>query len=107
MGSLESILGMIPGVGNKLLKSISMDTKRFKRLEAIILSMTPEERARPKIIDSSRRKRIAAGSGAAVQDINHLLKQFDEMRKVMKQMGFFSSRGGPGTRAKGITPFFN
>jgi signal recognition particle subunit SRP54 len=107
MGSLESILGMIPGVGNKLLKSISMDTKRFKRLEAIILSMTPEERARPKIIDSSRRKRIAAGSGAAVQDINHLLKQFDEMRKVMKQMGFFSSKGGPGTRAKGITPFLN
>lgn len=86
MGSIQSILGMLPGVGNKL-KDADIDDRQFVRIEAIITSMTPAERARPSIINPSRKRRIAAGSGNKVEDVNRLLKQFDQMQKMMKQMG--------------------
>jgi signal recognition particle subunit SRP54 len=88
MGPLTSIVGMIPGMGDamKQLKQANIDDGELDRLEAIILSMTPAERARPDMIDGSRRKRIAAGSGTSVQAVNQLTKQFDQMRKLFKQM---------------------
>ena len=84
LGSMEQILSMIPGVGNKL-KDVKFDEKEFKRIEAMIQSMTKKERRDPNIINGNRRKRIAAGSGTRVQDINKLLKQFAEARKMMKK----------------------
>jgi signal recognition particle subunit SRP54 len=107
MGSMESLLRMIPGVSGKILKTADLDPKRFKRLEAIVLSMTPEERARPKIINASRRRRIASGSGVTVQEVNRLLNQFDQMRKMMKQIGLFSTGKGPGVPPRGANTFFN
>ena len=88
MGSLESILGMIPGLGSKMkqLKDVQVDEKDMNRVEAIIQSMTKKERRDPGIINGSRRKRIAEGSGTRVQDVNRLLKQFLEARKMMKRM---------------------
>lgn len=85
MGSLTDIMGMIPGVNSKQLKDINVNDKDMGRVEAIILSMTKEERTKPEIIDASRRKRIAKGSGTKVQDVNRLLKQFKETKKMMKQ----------------------
>lgn len=85
MGSLEQILSMIPGVG-KQLKNVPVDDNAFIRVEAIINSMTPEERRQPRIINGSRRRRIALGSGTRVQDVNQLLQQFDQMRKMLKKM---------------------
>ena len=83
MGSLESIIGMIPGMGAKL-KGVKLDDKQFVRTEAIIQSMTKKERENPEIINGSRRKRIAQGAGLGVQDVNLFLKQFGEMQKMMK-----------------------
>ena len=83
MGSLESLLGMIPGMGAKL-KGVKLDDKQFVRTEAIISSMTKAERENPEIINGSRRRRIAAGCGLGVQDVNLFLKQFAEMQKMMK-----------------------
>lgn len=77
---------MMPGVDHKALKDVKVDEKQIDRMEAIILSMTPEERDNPDIISGSRRKRIALGSGTKVEDVNRLLKQFDGMRKMMKQL---------------------
>jgi signal recognition particle subunit SRP54 len=87
MGPLENILGMLPGM-NKLPAgaNLGVDEKAMKRVEAIILSMTPKERRDPDIINSSRKKRIAAGSGTSVQEINRLLNQFRDMRKMMRQL---------------------
>src|SRR4051795_12897601 len=85
MGPLQSLLKMMPGVGSQL-GSLNVDEKELDRLEAITRSMTPEERANPKIIDGSRRRRIARGSGTNVQAVSHLVKQFGQMRKVMKQV---------------------
>jgi signal recognition particle subunit SRP54 len=88
MGPLESIIGMIPGLGNlKQIAENKPDEKQLGRLEAIILSMTPEERQRHGIINGSRRKRIAKGSGTSVEEVNRLLKQFTEMQKVLKMVG--------------------
>ncbi|RVU55293.1 signal recognition particle protein [Anaerosphaera multitolerans] len=87
LGPLEDILGMLPGMNNKMLKGINVDEKEFARLEAIIRSMTKEERQKPEIIDISRRKRIANGSGTTPVEVNKLLKQFKELRKMMKQFG--------------------
>lgn len=92
MGSLKSIISMIPGVGDKL-KDIDVDDKQFVRLEAMITSMTKAERAKPSIINPQRKRRIAAGSGTKVEDINRLLKQFEQMQKMMKQLG-----GGKGMK---------
>jgi signal recognition particle subunit SRP54 len=87
MGPLSSILGMLPGVpGMKQLKNVQVDDSQLDRIEAMIFAMTPYERRHPEIIDGSRRQRIARGSGSSVQDINGLLKQFREMRKLLKQM---------------------
>ncbi|MBQ8730777.1 MAG: signal recognition particle protein [Lachnospiraceae bacterium] len=85
MGPISQLLGMIPGLGAQL-KDIEIDDKQVNRVEAIVLSMTPNERRRPEIINASRKKRIAAGCGMQVQDVNRLLKQFEEMRKMMKQL---------------------
>ncbi len=91
MGPLESILGMIPGLGNlKELAQNKPDEKQLARVEAIISSMTPDERRNDQIINGSRRKRIAAGSGTSVEDVNRLLKQFGEMKRVLQMIG----RGG-------------
>lgn len=88
LGSMQSLLGMIPGMGKykEQLKEIDFDGKEMKHIEAIILSMTPAERANPDILNGSRRKRIAMGSGTHIQEVNRLLKQFKEVRKQMKKM---------------------
>ncbi len=104
MGSIQSLLGMIPGVGSKLARSADIDPKRFKRLEAVILSMTPEERSNPKLINPSRRSRIARGCGQTIQDVNLMLKQFEQMRKMMKQMGMFSGKGRSALTGRGAPP---
>jgi signal recognition particle subunit SRP54 len=85
MGPLGSLLKMMPGIGSQL-GSLNVDEKELDRLEAIIRSMTPEERANPKVIDGSRRRRIARGSGTSVQAVSQLVKQFSQMKKVMKQV---------------------
>lgn len=89
MGSMKSIIGMLPGVGDKL-KDADIDESQLGRIEAIITSMTKAERAKPSIINPSRKKRIAAGSGTKVEDVNKLLKQFEQMQKLMKQ---FTGKG--------------
>ncbi|MDR3366827.1 MAG: signal recognition particle protein [Prevotellaceae bacterium] len=86
MGNVKDLLGMIPGVG-KALKNIDVDDDAFKKIEAIISSMTPQERAMPDVINGSRRKRIAAGSGRSIEEVNRLLKQLDDTRKMMKSVG--------------------
>src|SRR3712207_1773507 len=86
MGPLSNLLGMIPGMGAQL-RGVKIDERELDRIEAIVLSMTPEERRRPDIIKGSRRARIAQGSGTSVQQVNGLIKQFAQMRKVMKQIG--------------------
>lgn len=85
MGNMKDLLGMIPGAG-KALKDINIDDDAFKHIEALIYSMTPEERRNPAIITTSRKNRIAKGSGRSIQDINQLLKQFEQMSKMMKMM---------------------
>ena len=87
MGPLTSLLGMIPGFAGQQLKGLKVEEKEMDRIEAIILSMTPQERRRPELIKGSRRLRIAKGSGVSVQQVNQLVKQFAQMRKVMKQLG--------------------
>ena len=102
MGSLSDIMGMLPGVSAKDLDGASMDEKMLSRTEAIILSMTPAEREDPKLLNSSRKKRIAAGSGTQVVDINRLLKQFEMMQALTKQMaGGKMPRGMGGLLGKG------
>lgn len=100
LGSFTDILAMIPGMNSKALKDVNVDEKQFKRLEAIIQSMTKKERRNPSILNASRKKRIASGSGTEVQEINRLLKQFEETKKMMKQLtgmqqGKFKKGGGP------------
>ncbi|GGW77865.1 signal recognition particle protein [Salegentibacter mishustinae] len=92
MGSMKDLMGMIPGAG-KMLKDVDIDDDAFKGIEAIIHSMTPEERSNPKVINSSRKKRISKGSGTSVQEVNQLLKQFNQMGKMMKMM-----QGGGGQK---------
>jgi signal recognition particle subunit SRP54 len=86
MGPLQSLLGMVPGLSAQL-KNVKVDERELDRIEAIVLSMTPEERRRPELIKGSRRLRIAKGSGTSVQQVNGLVKQFGQMQKVMKQVG--------------------
>ena len=94
MGNLKDLAAMIPGVG-KAIKDIDIDDNAFKSIEAVIHSMTPLERTQPELINGSRRKRIADGSGTTIQDVNRLLKQFDQTRKMMKMV-----TGGPGKLAR-------
>lgn len=93
MGGASALMGMLPGAGKLKLKDGDVDEKRIERIKAIILSMTPRERENPQIINSSRKRRIALGSGTSVQDINQLLKQFDQTKQLMKQL-----KGGKGKR---------
>jgi signal recognition particle subunit SRP54 len=86
MGPLEEILGMLPGVPKGALDKAKPDLDRFRRYEAILLSMTPRERRLPRVIDGSRRRRIAKGSGTTVPDVNRLLKDFDQARTLMKRL---------------------
>lgn len=95
MGNIKSLLNMIPGVAGKI-KDEDIDEKKMPHTKAIITSMTKREREKPSIIDGKRKKRIAAGSGTSVEEVNQLLKQFDQMQKVMKQMGF----GGGGKKKR-------
>lgn len=90
MGPLKGLLGMLPGVDSKMLKAANMDERRVKHFEAIVLSMTPGERRRPDILNGSRRARIARGSGRTVQEVNQLVKQFAQMKKMVKAMGNLS-----------------
>jgi signal recognition particle subunit SRP54 len=92
MGSLSEIISLIPGAG-QLSKGIEIDDRALTRIEAIIGSMTPQERNRPQIINGSRRKRIALGSGTSVQEVNQLLRQFEMSQRMMKQMMNVKGRG--------------
>lgn len=94
MGSMEELMGMIPGMNGKALKDAKIDEKAMARTEAIILSMTPKERENPDILNFSRKKRIAAGCGQRVEDINRLLKQFNMTQQMMKQFGGMGKRKG-------------
>ena len=95
MGPLEQLVGMIPGAQSRMLKGMQLDDTAFIGLEAMINSMTPDERQRPQIIDGSRRRRIAKGSGRNVQDVNQLLKQFKMMQKMMKNVNKIGLKGFP------------
>ena len=95
MGNLEQLLGMMPGMKPGALKDANIDERQMARTEAIVLSMTKDERVDPSIIGGSRKRRIAKGSGTSVEDVNRLLKQFDQMKKMMKQ---FSGKGKRGMR---------
>ena len=87
MGNLTDMIWMIPGIGNKMKgMDLTVDEKQLDRTKAIIQSMTPRERAHPEILNASRRKRIAAGSGTTVQDVNRLLNQFNQAKDLMKKM---------------------
>ena len=85
MGNMKDLLGMIPGMG-KAIRNMDIDDDAFKGIESMIFSMTEQERNNPKIIDHSRRKRIALGSGSKLEDVNKLIKQFGQMGKMMKMM---------------------
>ncbi len=95
MGPLEELMQMIPGMGGKAMKGLAVDEHALIRIEAIINSMTPEERRRPTMIDGSRRKRVARGSGTNVQEVNKLLKQFQMMQKMVKRMSKVGMKGLP------------
>ena len=102
MGGLSSILGMLPGMGlNKAELEGAIDEKQLAKIEAIVLSMTPEERANPKLMTPQRKFRIAKGSGNDIAEVNRFIKQFEQMQKMMKQMpGLFG-----GKRRRGGNPF--
>jgi signal recognition particle subunit SRP54 len=104
MGNMKDLMGMIPGMG-KMTKDLDVDNDSFKHIEAIIHSMTPKERSNPSLLNSSRKKRIAMGSGRSIQEVNQLLKQFTQMSKMMKMMQgggarnmmrMMQQQGGPG-----------
>jgi len=92
MGNMKDLMGMIPGAG-KMMKDVDIDDDAFKHIEAIIQSMTPNERAKPTLLNNSRKKRIGSGSGTSVQQVNQLMKQFNQMSKMMKMM-----QGGGGRK---------
>jgi len=103
MGPIDELLSMLPGAGKmKGLKNVQIDEKQLDHVEAIIRSMTKHERAHPEVLNASRRKRIAKGSGRSIQEVNRLIKQFDDMKKLMKQMS-----GQMKGKKKGLgLPFF-
>ena len=101
MGPIEQIMGMLPGMGNmKALAENKPDEKQINRIEAIINSMTPDERRKQHIINGSRKKRIAKGSGTSVEEINRLLKQFVQMQKMLKSLGGLAGLSGGGKQAR-------
>jgi signal recognition particle subunit SRP54 len=109
LGPLEGILGMLPGMGKLKELGGAVNDKRMKHVEAMVLSMTPGERSRPEILNGSRRKRIATGSGRSVTEVNQLVKQFDMMRQLMKNKGAMAQiagglmgGGAPGGKMPGL-----
>jgi signal recognition particle subunit SRP54 len=92
MGNMKDMLGMIPGMGSKL-KDVDINDDAFNGIEAMINSMTPAEREDPDLIDMSRKKRIAKGSGKDIQEVNNFMKQFDQMRQMMKNMNKLGAFG--------------
>jgi len=105
MGPLENLMGMIPGVNQAALKDVKVDEKQLDRIEAIILSMTPAERDKPDIINASRKQRIAKGSGMKVEEVNRLLKQYDQMKQMMKQFSKMTGGKRFGRKGKMKLPF--
>ena len=101
MGNVKDLMGMIPGMG-KALKGVDIDDDSFKPVESMILSMTPYERQNPDVINGSRRKRIADGAGRNITEVNNLLKQFQDMRKMMKT---FNKMGGGKRALSAMNPF--
>ncbi|WP_291725356.1 signal recognition particle protein [Bernardetia sp.] len=99
MGNIKDLVGMLPGIGSKM-KDFEIDDDAFRPIEAIINSMTPYEKANPDVLDGSRRRRLAAGSGRTIQEVNNLIKQFGEMRKMMRKMNQFQGPGGNKKLAK-------
>ena len=99
MGNIKDLMGMIPGM-NQFVKDLDIDNNSFKPIEAMIGSMTPKEREKPELLDSNRRKRIASGSGTSVQEVNNLIKQFDDMKKMMKKMNQMQAQPAPGNKMK-------
>ncbi len=95
MGNLKDVMGMIPGMGSAI-KDVDISNDSFKPIESIIKSMTPKERSHPDIIDGNRRKRIAGGAGRTIQEVNNLLKQFEQMKKMMKKFNTMT----PGNKAR-------
>ena len=93
LGPLEGVLKMLPGVNAKMLKQANLDPKRLKHLEAIVLSMTPSERANPALLNGSRRARVAKGAGRPISEVNRLLEQFRDMQRMMKKAGGGGMRG--------------
>ena len=93
MGNIKDLMGMIPGV-SKAMKDVEIDDDAFKPVEAIIKSMTKKERANPDLLDASRKRRLAKGSGTDIQQVNALMKQFDQMRQMMRQMNKMSQTKG-------------
>jgi signal recognition particle subunit SRP54 len=106
MGNIKDLIGMMPGINHAALANAEVDENAMVHMEAIIQSMTPQERQNPAILNGSRKRRIAAGSGRTTQEINRLLKQFEEMRKMMKNLGGMlgGKKGKHGK--KGMLPFF-
>ena len=108
MGGLSSVLSMMPGIGSSQMEEIenAMDEKKMARIEAIIYSMTPQERSSPDIINMSRKRRIAAGAGVDIAEVNRLVKQFEQTRKMMKQMsGMMGAKGKRGKMGRFKLPF--
>ena len=108
MGDIKSLLNMIPGM-SKMTKNLDIDDSAFAKVESIIFSMTPEERGAPEILNMSRKRRIAAGSGKSIHEINQFIKQFEQMRKMMHKLsnnkGFGNMMGGLPGMGKGKRPF--
>jgi len=105
MGSIDQLMGMIPGVNANALKDVKVDERQLDRVEAIILSMTPAEREKPDIINASRKRRIAQGSGMKVEDVNRLLKQYEQMQQMMKKISQMTGGKRFGKRGKMKFPF--
>jgi signal recognition particle subunit SRP54 len=103
LGPLDQLLDMMPGMGKmKDMKNLKVDEKQISRVEAIVKSMTKDEKRKPEILNHSRRKRIATGSGTSVAEVNRLIKQFDDMRKMMKQFSSMMGPKGPKGGMKGL-----
>ncbi|MCH2046877.1 MAG: signal recognition particle protein, partial [Saprospiraceae bacterium] len=104
MGNIKSLIGMIPGMG-KMAKNLDIDDKAFSKIEAIILSMTPKERKDPSLLNGSRKKRIARGSGNKLEEVNQFMRQFEQMRKMMFQMSKMQGKGGRNMQMPGMPKF--
>jgi len=101
MGNIKDLLGMMPGIGNKI-KDLDIDDDAFKGIESLIQSMTPKERENPMLLNNSRKQRICKGSGRNIQELNKLLSQFDQMKKMMKKVSGMKGKGLKGLGFPGM-----